>query len=466
LAVGKGSGTLAVNGNLTFKGGAGPNTLDLNLYGGGKIGGVLDFEGGSGNDQFSSTSMGLSVKMLKLNLGDGINSVSLELFGGKIGDITETGGSGDDTADITGLNAVLGRVTFNLGDGANIANMALLGGSAKAITYTGGAGTDGLNFTGYGSTKIAGGVLVDDGAGPANNTVLLDGNCTVSGPLQFTSGSHPGGNVSTAVSVIASKIGGLIDTMGDGPSTLSFGASPYVSTNATIAGLVKITGGTGDDSVDLSSTNLSATKGIFIDLGDGTNHVTGSFLNLNSKALSIIGGAGDDTINVSGTGKLGAATLHLGAGNNAATLTDGPGSLQVGSLDFLSESAAGSTDSLTLTGVHFAGKFTGIFGAGASTVQIDDSVFSGIVTLNTGAGADVVNLDTTDSGSATFFTKAVSIDLGAGADAIALGGTLSTERIVTSSTFTVNGGIDFDTDTKTDGGHNTFAKPVAYTNFP
>jgi hypothetical protein len=250
--------------------------------------------------------------------------------------------------------------------------------------------------------------------------------------------------------------------MGDGTSTLTFAGSA----NTTVAGAFMVTGGTGNDSVDLSSTNLVAKKGIFADLGDGANMVSGTFLGLKSKSLSITTGAGADTVSVNGTGSVGPLTLHLGDGNNAATITDGPGTLLAASIDFLSASAAANTDSLTLSGLQVTGKFTGTFGAGASTVKIDDSVFASLFTLMTGDGADVVKLDTTDTGSATFFEKAVTINLGVGADAITLGGATSTERIVTSSTFTVDGGTDADMDTKTDGGGNTFAKPPVYTNFP
>jgi hypothetical protein len=84
---------------------------------------------------------------------------------------------------------------------------------------------------------------------------------------------------------------------------------------------------------------------------------------------------------------------------------------------------------------------------GAAGITIDDSRFNGNVTLNTGAGVDVVNIETRDTGAdlVTTFQRRLNIDLGAHDDTLTVGvagQTFNSVHLGSPSTWNGGGGED------------------------
>jgi len=82
-----------------------------------------------------------------------------------------------------------------------------------------------------------------------------------------------------------------------------------------------------------------------------------------------------------------------------------------------------AADGIDLNRLTVNGSTTLSLGNGDNSVTINDSLFAGNFTLTTGAGADVVNLETTPgTGAVTTFDGAVKMSLGAGVDYVGFGG--------------------------------------------
>jgi hypothetical protein len=177
--------------NLTVRGGAGDDTVDLNANVSGvatvslgdgtnelNIGAPLDesetliavktviVHGGSGNDHVHVLDSAAVDSVLAL-LGAGDNTVLIE--GDVVRSLAVHGSRGDDTIDIAPDGAV-GQLFAFLGSGNNIVNVALDGFVTRSAFIHGGHGDDAVAIDGF----VDGRVLAHLGGG--NNSLTLNGS--------------------------------------------------------------------------------------------------------------------------------------------------------------------------------------------------------------------------------------------------------------------------------------------------
>lgn len=461
--------SLTVGKDLLYKGGAGDDTFDGFIVGGAKVGGAIQLVSGPGAATFGLFAPQVAAKRIEIDAGASSALSTGTGFGigaGRVpGGVKITGGAGTDAIAFDASGCDLGPLVVDLRDGANNSLISVSRGKTKSISVSGGTGSDTQVF--FLNNANVGGVGVHNGDGAASTTLNANISTTIGGVVRVESGAHPGDLAALSFGGSNAKIGGIDFITGSGPSTLDFRASGTLSVNLTIKGSIHVAGGTGDDLVDLSAMNLTVGKGIDLALGDGANSAFGFLLGLATSGLKVTSGAGSDSVLFNALGSLGAVVLDLGAGSNSAsirafipTFTD---PLTAKSLSFTSASGPVETDNFDLAGVQVLGKLNATFGAGVSTLTIDDSLVGGLFTVDTGAGADIVNLDTGATGFGVVLAKAATLQLGDGEDLLVLGGNGLSSLLMAKAAFTADGGIG--TNTLTNAAGNVFAQLPVFTNF-
>jgi hypothetical protein len=314
---------LWVGGSASFNLGDGDNTVTGVGTFEFAIGKSLTYKGGSGADTFDMQFTGTSLRIggnFSANLGDAVpmfpgNTIDLN-FADIGGDLSVTGGASRDTFILANDLTLGGNLTANLGDGVNQFNLDdwihlagnVIGGN---LSYTGGADTETVMLrnttvyknvsvklgdgnqtievghaahptTIYGSLKIAGGAghdwfavkatYVGNGmtlqTGADDDEIRLD-DVTIAGPTSINLGA---GNDQLLV------------------ETVAFDSVTPLSGISNFGGVFKVDAGSGDDTVNLSD-DLDAT----------------TYSRFGAK-LSLIGGLGNDTL-------LNAGNVFLVTGN-------------------------------------------------------------------------------------------------------------------------------------------------------
>jgi hypothetical protein len=374
---------------------------------------------------------------------------------GASGQIVFTGSDGDDSFIAGGTNNKLFSITANLGGGHNQSQLEFLASTIKGITINSGGGEDDLSGNFFGS-KVTGSISIDNGAGPANTAMQLQ-NAIVNGEIRVINGSGTGsGNVTIVGS--SSKIGSISYTTETTTSSFSL----EDSTDLAVKGTIRVTGGAGGDNVNLGVSGGRIGKGIILDLGDGSNSIVGDFSGLFTKSLIITGGSGGDNLSLSGDGNLGVVNLSFDTGNNTALFNGAFGFLTFKAFTFSSTSTTDS-DAIGLARVQVLGKFNAKYGGGTSLFQVNDSIFGSVLTVDTGAGGDTINIDTLNSGTGVVFTKSAVLTLGEGNDMLTIGGNGTTQLLTTKSKFRADGGNG--SDTLTNSANNIFAKEPEFISF-
>ena len=236
---------------------------------------------------------------------------------------------------------------------------------------------------------------------------------------------------------------------------------------AEIGGAITIMGGTGVDSVQITSAGLLASKGLTAKLGDGDNVFTATVADarfLGPVSISHLNHAGTATTSFNVTGTLtiaGGLTVSYGTGTSntvvtAASAVDIGGALKVNSL--------GGTDTLTLsatTGVATVkGGVNVDFGSGTNSVVFSGSsvvtpaviftgtggtdVFStsltslrvGAITLNLGDGGNVVVIVATD----VVMGGLLKVTTGTGDDTFTI--SVAEARLTKGVTYTAGDGVN------------------------
>jgi|GEM_PF-3225432 len=226
--------------SLTISGKSGPDTVNLHL---------------SSNGGFFNPAIAGAVK---ISLGDGANSVSIDGAGRISGGVRVIGGAANDSLTLT--NVFVGGVTrFDLG-----------------------AGTNGATVTG---TNLLGGLVVTSGAG--DDTVNLNSPNSIGGPAKFS--------------------------LGDGTNNLGLVVTSF-------DGGLTVTGGIGTDNVTLGGSIVRG-KATF-SLGEGNNQVTASSVTFRTNFTYVGTKAGNDTVNVDANSILsGTFTMNAGDGNNLLVMS-------------------------------------------------------------------------------------------------------------------------------------------------
>jgi len=306
--------------------------------------GVMDINLGSGGDTFVVQNTGATTTNITTHstAGSAPESITVQNDSGTTNIAT---GNGTEQVNIRSTG-VLSSTTVTAGSGSNTFN---LGSRAPA---TGGS-LDNLQgaivLTGNGSQTVAN--LDDTGTAVANKT----------GQLNATSitGLGTGGVTYTGIGVLNISLGNHSNTF-----TI---AATSGSTTTTI------TGGTGGDTFYVQST--AAGPSTTIDTGSGTN-----FVDVSSAAPShgnvngiqgplIVNGGGGDTLTVDDSAS---TTAKTGTLTNSAVTGLGMGSAGV---------AYHAIHTLNIE-----------LGSGADTMNVRSTASSATTTIDTGPGANVVNL--------------------------------------------------------------------------
>jgi len=148
--------------------------------------------------------------------------------------------------------------------------------------------------------------------------------------------------------------------------------------------------------------------------------------------LNVRLGAGDDTVSVLGSLNLKNVTFNLGDGNNS--LSVGAGMNVTGKLSITGGTGA---DVVSLEG-SIAKSASISLGLGNDDLSLLGTSFSSAVTINTGAGADLVTIDQTSLGLNANFNNTLTINTGEDNDEVSI-------RNAATKKISVNTGDDDDT---------------------
>ncbi len=373
---------------------------------------------GNGSDLVNVTNDGATTTV---SLGSGTDTVNL---GNDTGATTITTGGGNDTINIQATNATTnvnnsaGTDTINIGS-----LMPTIGGTVNNIQGTinvNGSGSDALNVDDTGSTAAKTGTLTSSSI---TGLGMGSGGITYSGMSALNISLGSGGNTFTIAS--------------------------------TITGTTILNTGSGNDTVNVQSTNGATT----VNTGAGTNTVnvgslmptTGGVVNNIQGAVTVIG-SGSDTMNVDDTGSTAANSETL----TATTLTGlgmGASGITYSGLSVLNISLGSGTDALTVTGVTNTTVTTINGNGGTNTATLNFSGdFGGNLTLLNFATATLTvggnfTGQLTDAGAVTPVAIIGSLTstgaLNAGSIAtMTVGGSLAGSLSVTGllGTLTVTGG--------------------------
>lgn len=416
---------------------------------------AIKYTGGAGNDML--TALGIGGASVIAELGDGDNSAMLANIGGSVKAIKVTGGDGTDSVMLGVVTGSVANIDVQTGDGYDNVMVAVVNGSAKNIAIQSGTGSSQTGVV-LANAKVSGKISVTNGDADEADFSIAALNAKI-GSLEYTSEA-----ATNMVSFGEGMVGfpGL-PPIGEIPIDLEIG-SPSGIQGLTVTKGIRVVTGDGEDTVGLSgATNVKVNKGIVLELGGGDNQVSGTVTNFVTKGLKVTGGDGADTVLLSGSGNLGAVALTLGAGANSATLGGDVVPLAIASLSYAFTSAADTTDGLMLARIISAGKVSAKFGAGESALRIEDSIIGGPFDVDTGAGDDLVEVDTANGYTGTVLTKAATIKLGDGDDTLTLGGNGTSSLLTAKATFSADGGAG--TNTLTDGPDNIFAKTPKFLTF-
>ncbi|HUA52566.1 MAG TPA: FecR domain-containing protein, partial [Candidatus Sulfotelmatobacter sp.] len=382
----------------------------------------VTIDGNAGNDTLTGTSTFNDT----IAAGNGANSIVAGAGADSI-----TAGNGGDTVSIAGA-ATADTIRSGSGNDLVIATVSQV---TAATSIDLGAGSDTLRLNDIGATNVDNLAL----AALSNiETLQLIGThpyqLTVDGAsnsFQTINGSAASGNDTIVLSGYTIT-GGTID-LGGGTDTLTLANG---ANSANVANVESILGGTGNDTVVLTTALVGGT----IDLGAGTDTLTLSSAGANSVQVahveSILGGAGNDTVVL--TAPLVGGTIDLAGGSDTLTLASGgANSVQVAHV----ESILGGTgnDTVVLTAAIVGATID--LGSGADTLTLASGGANSVTVANVesilgGTGADTVVLTTALVGG--------TIDLGSGSDTLTLS-SAGANSVTVANVESILGGTGADT---------------------
>jgi hypothetical protein len=368
---------------------------------------------GTVNGQGSAYSSPAGVKNFTFKMLGGSDTVTFDNTNGPFaiaGNVSIDGGSGSNTVNATGLT-VEGNLTVTNRAGSSdigtnntylndlIVRRSVSIKNASGTTYTRlGRLTAGFNL-------IGGNVTVTNGTG-VDYTEVLDTN--VGGSVTVSNGH--GANGLAGYTRIENEYPGGIRSVIRGNVIVN-----YLDGDGSGDGLY--------DAQVFGNVTFNHGAGLF----------TASF-NGHSVPLPVVI-RGNLTLTGSGT-----TVARLGTGGQPFGLVVGKN---------LTVTSGAGADNLTFFLVQVGGTTRLNLGNGDNTVQVDDSVFAGKITMTTGTGVDRVRLDTTaGTGAPSTFERPVSLSLGTGDDILKIGAADdSGQKVVVDGTFVAHHGVGNDTRT-------------------
>ncbi len=417
--------------SFRFNGNAGVDSLstaNLKTTLGGRVDITLGSEAGSVNFFGSRTTLH---GVLNIDLGGGGGLAGFRSAVTTVdGDATFTGGLGSDALTITGDTAVFRhKLTFNGGGGDDSFTATGIALTVQGfVSMDGGGGTNlfifGADRNSFGSLLTPGLVDLKIGVGPSAVTFL--GKATsILGDLKLDLGA--GGGTALLNSPVTNIRDNVQVVGGTGNDVLELNG------RVSIGKGLSFLGGTGDERLTATGGLLSV-KGITnVDGGSGASIFDVNVVSLAMASLAITGGTLNDTVSIIADGTLaGDVNVQLGldgAGNSSTTLHSRAGianGLKFGGA--LTINMVGATvDVLTIANIQVAKAFIAQTGENVSTVDVSKVTAKSDFKLQTGSGADVVNVHHVSS-------RDFYLDAGIGADGVNIDNVTSRDFFVDTGT--------------------------------
>lgn len=225
-------------------------------------------------------------------------------------------------------------------------------------------------------------------------------------------------------------VNGSLDVTASGAETGQTNEFKLEPPSIQVSGNVTYRGGGGADAVTVGTeaTSLQTLIGGGVTVKNGGGNNTTAIGSLNAalavgKSVSVTGDSQNDSLSIqAASGALaGGVSAALGKGANSVNISSN-GQLDVAGLKLSSTSATNEADSLNLRGVELSGALSAALGSGVSTVNIGRVIAHGSFSVITGAGNDVVNLETAGGAGVSTFYGNTLINTGLGSDKVTLGG--------------------------------------------
>lgn len=444
----------------------GEETTDLYQFGAG-----LKITAGAGNDIVTFEGRHTYGGAVIVDLKDGLNTTTIASNSSfAAASLTVNGGLGNDSLLLAGssVTAINTALSINLGNGTNDFKadpMADL--TSGSLSFLAGTGVETINYAGS-VLRVLGAMTLNVGAGNSNVDLAPTTSAYVGGLLTLTAGV---GTDDIDFNTPDFRIGGNLSVnLGAGSNNLT-----TAGTSLQIAGGVTFVGGAADDRFDVQNNSFITARNIqFTGGGVPVGFTDVLFLRpVTGSVGSVIytGGAGsdalalghNDTVTTTRFTVNGSVTGSMGAGTSQNYLTD---TYVHGLVNVTAAGIAGTTDILSLTQSTFNGAVNVTLGAGTSSTAINDVFMRGAFTLNTGAGADNVELDTgVGTTVRSTWLGLVKINTGAGIDTFSIGSNpvVANAGNIFHRNVILDGGTE--ADTLVINGNNTFNAGSTLTQF-
>ena len=393
-----------------------------------------------------------------------VDGYSLVVPGGSAPTVTNSGGDGIDlaeNADVEGVN-----VSGPTGNGiaASSVNDATVGGtSAVAIS---GAGGDGIHVSGgsgnldFASTSVTGstGHSVSV-ASRTGGTATFDGSITDNGSgISLTTNTGATINFTGKLTISTGANTGFSAT-GGGTISADGTGSTLITTTATALNVASTTIGSGGLNFQSISSN-GANPGISLSSTGSSSGLTVTGTGSAASGGTIQGATGEG-INLSSTSSPSFTDMVIK--NNGADGIDGS---QVNGLTLAGSTVSGNGTAANESGhnndgLDFTGGLTGTVTVSNSSVT--NSADSGLQVTDNSGSLDLAITGSTFSGGGPSLTSTTDPTLGDGVEILANGPTNATVS-VTDSTFTDNGGYQFDLEPTPPNGTATGTNAVTFNN--
>jgi hypothetical protein len=430
-----GAGLSRVGGNFSYTGGAAGDIVDLIN---GQVGGTLTANmGTAGNDsnEFFGQRATFSGAVTYTGGPTGDNDVDFDLATFDK-NVTVTTGAGDDTIDLGGAQ-VAGTVTVTAGTGTNYFNLspenATDANVVGAVKFTATSVANEHNSVQVISATLHNTLGVTTGA--SDDSVNLSGaSITGNTTLSLGTGNNDaedgtGATIAGNFSYTATSVAGSTNTV-----TLTSGA---------FGGTFGLTTGASDDTVNLAGSTITGKA--TLNVGNGTNTVTDvdvtaaptGLLTAHSD-LSVTGGTGDDSLDLSGANVTGKTTLALGTGNNDVEATTAANF--TGAFACTATSVAGATNTIDLLSSTFGNTVAITTGASDDTLDLSGAHATGNATINLGAGNN--NFQVIGSAAASFGGNLGVTATGSGDNTITVGSAAATSGVTGGLTIATGSGDD------------------------
>lgn len=405
--------------------------------------------------------------------------------------------SGTGTTDAVTLNVTVDQTKIDVIDGTDdietvTINTALAATDADSVLTIGQldaknaviAGADKVTLTKFNATSIDASAVTKDftATQDAKAATTVVGSATAKNTIEFKADAqdtaYTGGE---GVDVVK-----LAQTTGNSTTILGNGANTYTNTTLT-NGTAVVIGGTGVDTITVTTAATADTANVVIQSGDGNDVVTLALTGAGNKETATVElGAGDDKITLgSATSATDVLSITGGDGTDTVDLNGkniSAGTITLTTVEVLHDSIGAATVDAALLG----GKTFTIKGDGSLATQLDVVTgtagsydFSGLVldqSLTAGIGGlSIIGNAGNDtivgtSGNDTIATNGGTdvITGGAGADAITLGVGAGNDKVIIGAGHTgkTTGTVDLISAFKTAGADTiSFGLAATATNY-